>query len=88
MSRHELNAKQRHLKVIVGWDPPLMTFFGQVIDVAKQSAGNDDYLVYWVGASFGEIRDANTLAAMLYRYAELSPAQLDRLCADQRKNCA
>ena len=75
MSRHEVAAKDPRHKVIVGWDHPMLTFFAQVIDRAKEEAGKDEKFVLWIGASYREIYEIDELAARLHRYAAL-PAEL------------
>jgi hypothetical protein len=75
MSRHEIPAKDPNHKVIVGWDHPLLTFFGQVIDRRKEAAGADfgDHLVKWIGTSVSEFYDVDDLAGRIRRFADLSP---------------
>jgi hypothetical protein len=43
MSRHEIPALDPAHKVIVGWDPPMQTFFAQVIIRRKEKA-DDKFL--------------------------------------------
>lgn len=73
MSRHELPPLDPAHKVIVGWDPPLQTFFVQVIDRAKEDAGDDDKFVLWKGCSLREIYEVDQLARIVGRYAKFSP---------------
>ena len=72
MSRHKIPARNPAHKVIVGWDHPLLTFFVQVIDRAKEDAGDDDKFVYWAGTSLREIYDEDQLARHARPYADLS----------------
>lgn len=62
MSRHEIPARDPAHKVIVGWDHPLLTYFVQVIDRAKEDAGDDDKFVLWAGTAPREIYDEDQLA--------------------------
>lgn len=71
MSRHEIPALNPAHKVIVGWDHPLLTYFAQVIDRAKQDVGDDDKFVLWIGCSRREIYEIPTLVARLRPYAVL-----------------
>jgi hypothetical protein len=36
-------------KVVIGWDKPLQTFFGQVIDLVLEEEGEDKELVFEIG---------------------------------------
>jgi hypothetical protein len=76
MSRHELTARDPAHKVIVGWDHPLLTFFVQVIDRAKEDAGDDDKddkFVLWRGTRPMEIYEIDQLGRIVGRYAEFTP---------------
>jgi hypothetical protein len=73
MSRHELVPLDPAHKVIVGWDHPLLTFFVQVIDRAKEGAGDDDKFVLWKGCSPREIYEVAQLERIVRRYAKFSP---------------
>ena len=46
MSRHAITAKNPDLDLIIGFDPPLRHFFGQVFDRQAQ-ANNDDLVAGW-----------------------------------------
>lgn len=50
MSRYENTPPQwpAHTSFAVGWDPPLRTFFAQVID--DSISQDDDRVLVWVGA--------------------------------------
>ena len=60
MSRHRI--AERPSEVIVGWDPPLQTFFLQVCDPEKDDEGE---VILWLGGISGEIRTAADLGAQL-----------------------
>jgi hypothetical protein len=83
MSRHEIPARDPALKVIVGWDHPLLTYFVQVIDRAKEDAGYDDKFVLWAGCSLREIYEIEQLARRVGRYAVLTPEMRARLYGDK-----
>jgi hypothetical protein len=73
MSRHEIVARDPAHKIIVGWDPPLMTFFAQVMDRRAEEAGWDDKFLLWVGCSCQEIYEVEQLARKISKYAVLTP---------------
>jgi hypothetical protein len=72
VSRHEIPALDPAHKVIVGWDHPLLTYFAQVIDRAKEEAGEDEKLVLWVGCSLREVYEIDGLQRRIRRHAALS----------------
>lgn len=72
MSRHEVPAREPAHKVIVGWDHPLLTFFVQVIDRAKEDDDEDEKFVLWAGTHRCELHEVEDLAACVRRYATLS----------------
>ena len=84
MSRHQIEAFDPLNKVIVGWDPPLQTFFVQVIDRKAEEAGDDDEkFVLWEGCSMREIGELDDLADVLRHHAELTPEIRTALGADK-----
>lgn len=70
MSRHILTPKNPLHVVIVGWDPPLQTFFVQVIDGSKDE---ENRMVLWKGTSMRELYEVGQLRRQVSRYAEFSP---------------
>lgn len=72
MSRHEVLARDPAHKIIVGWDPPLQTFFVQVIDRRAEDAGADDKFVLWEGCCLREIYEVDQLVRRVGRYADLT----------------
>jgi len=83
MSRHDLApSNPRHL-VVVGWDPPLQTFFGQVLDTATGD-GEDDIEVVWIGTRFGEILDPMTVIAAVRPFAAIPDGLLQVLQRDRK----
>lgn len=54
MSRHELTAEG--VRAVVGWDPPLCTFYAQAWDTTKDEDDPAAELL-WIGCFPGEIRD-------------------------------
>lgn len=83
MSRHEIEAFDPLNTVIVGWDPPLQTFFAQVKSSLLEKADPDDPFLLWVGCSLREIYEVEDLAAALRRYANLTPEMRVMLYGDK-----
>lgn len=46
MSRYVLEATERR-EVVVGWDPPLGTFFAQIY--APQAEDDEEEAIWWIG---------------------------------------
>jgi hypothetical protein len=67
---------------VVGYDPPLGTFFAQVWDQTLPVA--EDQLIFWVGTAVEEIPTVQTLAIALSAYAVIPPAVWQRLESEQR----
>lgn len=85
MSRYQIAARDdERFKIVVGWDQPLQTFFGQVIDRAADAADDDESrIVLWIGASLREIDEIDDLARDLRDYANLGPNVRQRLYDDK-----
>lgn len=83
MSRHELAPRDPAHKVIVGWDRALLTYFVQVIDRAKEAAGDDDKFVKWRGTRLREIYEVDQLERIVSRFAELTPEMGATLYGDK-----
>jgi hypothetical protein len=83
MSRHEIPARDPAHKVIVGWDPPMQTFFAQVIDRAKEEAGDDDDMVAWHGTSLRELYEVDQLHRKVARFADLTADMRSTLYGDK-----
>lgn len=75
MSRHDLQPFDPTHDVVVGWDPPLHTFFAQVLDT-KTDEADDNYEVVWIGTSYGEVLDPAVAIAAVRPFATIS----DDLC--------
>ena len=56
---------------MVGWDPPLQTFFGQVYKVdeederVEEDKDGNDGMILWVGTRHAEIQSVDDLARKL-----------------------
>jgi hypothetical protein len=83
MSRHQIRPRDPGHKVIVGWDHPLLTYFAQVIDRAKEAAGEDEKFVLWIGCSLREICEMDDLRQRIKAFAYI-PADIGaRLYGDK-----
>ncbi|MGY4295339.1 hypothetical protein ACVWXN_003434 [Bradyrhizobium sp. i1.4.4] len=71
MSRHEIQAFDPVNTVIVGWDPPLQTFFAQVKSSLLEKTDPDDPFLLWVGCSLREIDSVDGLVAALRGFANI-----------------
>jgi len=74
-------------EAVVGWDAALATFFAQV-GPAPLDQADEAELALWVGGRHGEITTPRALAACIARYAEVPPAVMQALAADQRNQPA
>jgi hypothetical protein len=55
-------GNKRNLRIVVGWDRPLQTYFAQVWDGGKLEKGN---LLLWVGAAPPPVETVEQLAELL-----------------------
>ena len=81
MSRYTIPAQDPRYEVIVGWDPPMQTYFGQVFLITTEE--DDTACVLWVGL---EVQALTTVAALqdaLQAYATLPAAVVAQLEHDQ-----
>lgn len=72
---------------MVGWDPPLGTFFGQVYKIneegerVEETEKGESGTILWVGTTPAEIRTVDELARKLKPHAVLPKAIYDELFA-------
>lgn len=90
MSRHIIIAENspRALKIVIGWDPPLQTYFAQVHDPTKNE---EDEIVFWVGTrpEGRAITNEHILSLALSSYGvTLTDEILESLREDKRLNRA
>ena len=97
MSRYTLQGKEPRYRLVVGWDPTLMSFFAQVEDLAFESGGQvideetvigdspEEGLLVWVGADH-PVRDLRQIVAALAPYGTVPEEMLARLRKDQEEN--
>ena len=82
MSRYAIAHHDPRYEVVVGWDPPMQTLFGQVF-VTTIEEDDDAACVLWVGL---EVQSLTTVAALqdaLQAYATLPAAVVAQLEHDQ-----
>ncbi len=75
MSRHDLQPFDPTYDIVVGWDPPMHTFFAQVLDT-KADEAHANYEVLWIGTSHGEVLDPAAVIAAVRPFATIP----DDLC--------
>jgi hypothetical protein len=80
MSRYPIEAKDPKYAVVVGWDNPLQTFFGQVID---KTSDRDWDLKLWAGTNPREIGSIAELQDRLKEYAVIPKEVQNALAFDQ-----
>lgn len=75
MSRHDLQPFDPKHDIVVAWDPPMHTYFAQVLDT--QADENDrGYEVIWIGTSYAEVLDPAAVIAAVRPFATIP----DDLC--------
>ena len=81
MSRHRIPAHIPKHEVFVGWDHPLLTFFGQVYDHSLGEAKNP---IHWVfGYRPQELYEVENLVKAMRKFAEITPEMRARLYGDK-----
>ena len=81
MSRYTIAPHDPHYEVIVGWDPPMQTLFGQVFVTTIEE--DDTACVLWVGLDVQELTTVAALQDALQAYATLPAAVVAQLEHDQ-----
>ena len=82
MSRHTIAALHPQHTCVVGYDPPLGTFFAQLWNQTLPAA--EEQVVLWVGTALEEIPTVQALATALHEYAVIPAAVWQRLESEQR----
>ena len=82
MSRYTIPAHEARYHVVVGWDAPLATFFGEVWDRTVPDEHNDAACVLWAGAALGALPTVEALQACLQAYATIPAAVVVQLQHD------
>ena len=81
MTTYHIKAKDPKHDILVGWDPPMNSFFLHVIDTSK-SEDNPKRDVLWIGCTEHEIYNPDVVIEKAAPYAEIDPAMRDRLYKD------
>jgi hypothetical protein len=91
MSRHVVRSDGFY-EVVVGWDPPLRTFFAQVFDreataeALKADKDADEVMVVWTGVAPHEISNFPDLQRAVQEYAVIDMHTREALLADKALN--
>ena len=83
MSRQDLDPFNPAHEVVVGWDPPLRTFFAQVLDTAGDEE-DGTYEVLWIGTRFQEVLNPATIIAAVAPFAAVPADLFGQLARDRR----
>lgn len=83
MSRHTI-VDEAERQLVVGWDPPMGSFFAQEYDLTIPEDDDDrDEVVWWVGYEFRQIATLEELVDKLAaRGHRLSEATARDLCVE------
>ena len=84
MSRYTFSGNQPHLRIVVGWDRPLRTYFAQVWDGGELGAGA---LVLWAGAGPDRVQTVEDLADLLAPHGEIPDAVVAQLRDELGEEC-
>jgi hypothetical protein len=82
MSRYIIPASVTRYHVVVGWDPPLATFFGEVWDPTVPDEDDDAACVLWAGATLGALPTVDALQMCLAAFATIPADVVARLHQD------
>lgn len=86
MSRHEIRGREPHVAIVVGWDPPLKTYFAQVWD--ERAEDEEEALIAWAGCYAGEVPSVGMLAAALEPFVTLAPELTEQLARERADDIA
>ena len=79
MSRHEIAGHKPGLRVAVGWDQPLLTYFVHVFDAGWKREGP----TIWLGFRPRELYDIGDLKRAIQQHADLPRELLVTLRRDR-----
>jgi hypothetical protein len=83
MSRYTIPAHEARYHVVVGWDAPLATFFGEVWDPTVPDEDDDAACVLWAGTALRALSTVAALQDCLQAYATIPPAVRAQLHQDR-----
>jgi hypothetical protein len=81
LPRPEIQTQCPHVEIFVGFDPPLHTFFGQVVDPSRP-AGQPE-AVFWIGTAPQEYPDLIAFARAMEPWAPIPMRVLAALARDR-----
>lgn len=81
MSRYTIPGSKSIHTIVIGYDPPLQTYFAQVYDLSRPTG--EDHAVGWFGTQPSAIRTVEQLQYLLRNYATLTKEQCAALQQDQ-----
>jgi len=87
MSRHTLEQRDKTLaagclEIVIGWDPPLGTYFVQVFDPAHDES-EPGFEVLWRGIKVAEFLSPDVVIALVTPWAVVPPDLRGALTADR-----
>ncbi|MGH7751879.1 MAG: hypothetical protein ACREN5_03605 [Gemmatimonadales bacterium] len=71
MSRYTIPAHAARYHVVVGWDAPLTTFFGEVWDCTVPDEDDDAACVLWAGVALSALPTVDALQTCLAAFATI-----------------
>ena len=92
MSRYELPLSQATIdarvatSLAIGWDPPLDTYFLQLLHVDEEQDETLDVL--WLGTSYQECQDVDRIIEIAGHYSGEAAAHREKLLADRERQGA
>lgn len=81
MSRYRIEHTDPHLSVTVGWDTPMQTYFGMVVD--DRIPEEEDDCVLWVGQQLNELPTTGALYEAMLEWIQLDGPTLRQLAQDR-----
>lgn len=83
MSTHTIENREKNIRLVVGYDPGMNTFYGQIWDLAAvekndRSARPADLApILWIGTDYDEILSTEALRQQLGDYAAHFTSELE-----------
>lgn len=74
MSRYVIPSDEKDVTIVVGWDPPLGTFFAQA-EIVTVHEGED--LLWWIGYGMREVTTIAELRRQLLEKGVVIPQDVD-----------
>jgi hypothetical protein len=83
MSRYPIPAHEARYHVVVGWDAPLTTFFGEVWDRTVPDEDDDAACVLWAGTALSALPTVDALQTCLAAFATIPADVVTQLQQDR-----